>query len=262
MKYIKRFLNDILKYKSYMIVAAKAYLKSDVTGSHLSWLWWILDPLLFMLIYSFVSVIVFNRSQEYLVSFIFIGLACWNFYSHVLRISVTMISKYKGIISRVYVPKFVLIIIEMLIWGFKMMISYMLVFASMILYRIRPTHRILYAVPLFFALFIFTFSCSMILMHFGVFFQDLANVTNAVLRLIFYLSGVFYSIDRLGEPYRSFLMYFNPIALVMDGLRACMLFGEKPNFDVLLPWLGIGLILSVVGIVLVYKNENVYVKIS
>ena len=42
-------------------------------------------PLFFMLTYTFVSVAVFERTQEYLISFIFIGLTSWDFFQHVVR---------------------------------------------------------------------------------------------------------------------------------------------------------------------------------
>ena len=57
---MKKFINNIKKYKGYMLYATKATLKSEVAGSRLNWLWWILDPFLFMLVYTFVAEIVFR----------------------------------------------------------------------------------------------------------------------------------------------------------------------------------------------------------
>ena len=81
MNYLKRFISDSKKYREYAWEAAKAELKSEVAGSRLSWLWWVLDPMLFMMVYSFVFILVFGKKQDYLASFMFIGLSCWNFFS-------------------------------------------------------------------------------------------------------------------------------------------------------------------------------------
>ena len=70
---LNRLISDIKKYRKYTIYAAKSELKSEVANSHLSWMWWILDPLLFMVVYSFVAVIVFQKGEPYLPVFIFIG---------------------------------------------------------------------------------------------------------------------------------------------------------------------------------------------
>ena len=50
-------------------------------------------------------------------------------------------------------------------------------------------------------LMVVTFGISTILLHFGIFVEDLFNVTNIVLKLLFYLSGVFYSIGTRIEGF-------------------------------------------------------------
>ena len=51
---LKRFINDVKKYWNYTRYAAKSQLKTEVANSYLNWLWWILEPFCFMLIYAFV----------------------------------------------------------------------------------------------------------------------------------------------------------------------------------------------------------------
>ena len=51
---MRRFFHDMQRYRRYMFYSAKAQLKNEVAGSFLNRLWWILDPLLFMLVYTFV----------------------------------------------------------------------------------------------------------------------------------------------------------------------------------------------------------------
>ena len=52
---MKRFFKDLKKYKNYIVYATWAELKSEVIGSYLGWLWLILEPLCFMLIYTFLA---------------------------------------------------------------------------------------------------------------------------------------------------------------------------------------------------------------
>ena len=64
----------------------------------------------------------------------------------------------------------------------------------MVIYRVPVSFNILYdpdhADPV-----LFTFGCSTIVAHFGVFVQDLSNVINIVLRLLFYITGIFYNVE-------------------------------------------------------------------
>ena len=49
-----RFWNDLKKHNGYALYAAKAELKTEVASSYLNWIWWILEPLCFMMIYAVV----------------------------------------------------------------------------------------------------------------------------------------------------------------------------------------------------------------
>ncbi|MFP3153699.1 ABC transporter permease [Lachnospiraceae bacterium ZAX-1] len=258
---MKRFINDLKKYYKYAIYSAKSELKSEIANSHLSWLWWILDPLLFMLVYTFISVIVFDSKQEYFPVFVFIGLAAWTFFEKTVKQSVKLVTSNKAIVTKVYIPKHVLIFVKMYANGFKMLISFALVAVMMVAYRIPITYRILYMIPIFITLALFTFGAGTIMLHFGVFVEDLANVINVLLRLLFYVSGIFYSIQGRVKPYGTILLKINPIALILNGLRDCMIYSTDPDGIFLLVWFAVSVALSVIGLKIIYKYENSYVKV-
>lgn len=72
------------KYWKYAIYSSKAQLKSEIANSYLNWLWWILDPLCFMLIYVFMFGYVFKSKQQYFAIFVFIGITSGTFSTRVL----------------------------------------------------------------------------------------------------------------------------------------------------------------------------------
>lgn len=78
---MKRFWNDLKKHNGYGLYSAKAELKAEVAGSYLNWIWWILEPFCFMLIYTFIFGYVFNAKEAYFPVFIFIGITAWDFFS-------------------------------------------------------------------------------------------------------------------------------------------------------------------------------------
>ncbi len=148
------------------------------------------------------------------------------------------------------------------VFVFKMVIANLLTVVMMIIYQVPVTWRVLWVVPITMVLVVVTFGISTIVMHFGVFVEDLQNVITVVLQLVFYLSGIFYSVEkRVPEPYGGLLLKINPLALIITDLRRVMLYGQDPHWVVLLAWFCICLVLSVVGIKMVYKYENSYVKV-
>ena len=136
-----RFKNDLQKYWKYTQYAAKSQLKSEVASSYLNWLWWILDPLLFMLVYTFIALIVFKKSVEYFPVFVFIGLTCWNFFNKCVLGSVKVVKNNRQIVTKVYIPKFLLVVQKMLVNGFKMVISFGLVIIMMVIYQVPVTWK-------------------------------------------------------------------------------------------------------------------------
>ena len=250
------------KYWKYAIYSSKAQLTSEIANSYLNWLWWILDPICFMLIYVFMFGYVFKSSEQYFAVFVFIGITLWDFFNKSLIQSVKVIKNNKAIVSKVYIPKFILLIIKMCVNGFKMSISLLIIVAMLFVWRVPVTWNILYFIPILLTLFVIVFGFGCFLLHYGVFVEDLANVLNIVLRLLFYLTGVFWSImDRLPVPYNAYIGKGNPIAFLLTSMRECVLYGTAPNLKLLLAWFLIGLLISILGIRKIYKNENSYVKV-
>lgn len=259
---MKRFIKDIKKYYKYAAYSAKSELKAEVANSHLSWLWWILDPLLFMCVYYFISNVVFDNSEDYFAIFVFIGLNSWSFFEKTLKNSVKVVSQNREIVSKVYLPKYILVLVKMGVNGFKMAIAFLLVIIMMILYRVPVTANIVFIIPIFITLIVITFAASTIILHFGVFIEDLANVINILLKLVFYMSGIFYSIaNKVDGLAGELLLKLNPMALIMDDLRRVMIYGSGPHGLLILMWFVIGLVLAVLGISTIYKYENSYAKV-
>ncbi len=262
---LKRFTDDLKTHYKYAIYSARAQLKSEVAGSYLNWVWWVLQPFCMMIVYAIVFGVIFGAKEEYFTAFIFIGISVWDFFSRCTKQSVKMVKSNKAVVTKVYIPKFVLILAKMFVNGFKMFICFAIVVLLMIFYRVPITTNLIYAIPLLIDLFLFTFGVMCIFTHFGVFVEDLSNVVDIVLRFVFYLSGVMYNIShRIGKTYplyATILEKCNPVAYIMASMRECVLYGETPGRKLILLWGAISLVLCMLGVRIIYKNENSYAKL-
>lgn len=262
---MKKFISDVKKFKNYSLYNVKAELKSEVAGSFLSWIWWILDPLLYMCVYTFVADFVFGAKMPYFPIFVFIGLNCWQLFNKTVRNSVKLVSNKKSIVTKVYIPKYMFIFEKIGINGFKMLVSFALTFVFMAIWGVEISYRVLYFIPLAMMVAIVAFAFSAIIMHFGVFVEDLLNVVTVGLQLVFYMSGIFYSIeDRILEKHNligKVMIYGNPMALIMTDMRNVLLYQKDPHFLALGIWLAVCLLISVIGVKIIYRYENSYVKI-
>lgn len=258
----KRFCKDFKQYNNYTVYAAKSQLKSEVANSYLNWLWWVLDPVCFMVIYTFIFGYVFDGNELYFPVFIFIGLSMWDFFNRCTKASVKMVRNHKGVVSKVYLPKFILVLIDMIVNGFKMLISFGLVVGMMIFFRVPLHWTILWFIPILFVFLLFTFGCCMFLLHYGVYVEDLSNVINIAFRLVFYVTGIFYDVEkRLPAPFGEYITKVNPLAYMISSARNAVLYGQNVGWKALLMWFALSIVLVILGVRLVYKNENNYVKV-
>lgn len=259
---MKRFASDIKKYWGYMVYEARSQLKAEVANSYLNWIWWILEPFCLMMIYAFVFGFLFKHKEDNYNVFIFIALALWDNFNRCIRASVSIVRCNKSIVSKVYVPKFALIISNIMVNTFKMFICLLIVSAMLLYHGISVDWHVLLIVPIVADAVIFTFGCCCVLAHIGVFVDDMANIITILLRFMFYLTGVFYNINTsIPRPYSTILLSCNPIALFVDALRNCILNQMSPDWKLMGIWLIIGLLLSAFGVSNIYKHENTYVKV-
>lgn len=246
----------------YALYSARSELKAEVANSYLNWIWWVLDPICFMLIYTFIFGVVFNGREPFFPIFIFIGLSAWDFFNRDLINSVKLIQNNKSVVSKVYIPKFMLIISKMFVNGFKMLISFGIVVGMMIFWQVPISLNILYFIPIMMILWILTFGCMTHLVHFGVFVEDLYNVVNIGLRLLFYITGIFYSVQtRLPKPFGDIALKCNPLAFILDSMRKSLIYCQTPSRKLMLLWFAISCIIAALGVRKIYKNENSYVKV-
>lgn len=158
-----------------------------------------------MLIYVFMFGYVFKSISSTLQFSSLLVSLCGIFNKSLLQ-SVKVIKANKPIVSKVYIPKFILLFVKMGVNGFKMCISLLIILAMMLVFRVPVTWNVLYFIPILMTLIVIVFGFSCFLLHYGVFVEDLSNVLNIVLRFLFYLTGVFWNImDRLPAPYNDYI---------------------------------------------------------
>ena len=87
-------------------------------------------------------------------------------------------------------------------------------------------------------------------------------MVNILLKLVFYFSGIFYSVTaRISAPYGKIMATINPAAFFIEESRKVLLYGMNMSFGIYAIWLVIAIGLCAIGVRLIYKNENSYVKV-
>ena len=214
-----------------------------------------------MMVYVIVFGKIMGRSLENYSTFVFSSLLMYNFFSKTINYSVKLVRNNRDIITKVYVPKFILLISNMILNMFKLMFSLVVLVPMLIFFRVPIGIRVLYVIPAYATIILLSFGVGMILLHFGVYVDDLSYAVGILLNMLMFLSGIFYDVlSSLSEPLNTYIMCLNPVAMLITSMREALLYNRIANVPLLIGWTIISLILCFVGVHIVYKNENAYVK--
>lgn len=259
---VKKFGTDIAKYGKYMVYAAKTDLQAEVANSYLNRLWWLLEPFFNMLVYVIVFGNMMGASVENYATFIFSALLMWNFFNKTVNYSVKLVRSNKDIISKVYVPKFVLLLSNMVLNLFKMLFSLIVLVAMLIVFHVHIGANIIWVIPSYIMMIMLAFGVGMIFLHFGVYVDDLSYAVGILMNMLMFLSGIFYEVmTTLPSPLNMIMMCVNPVAVFIDTMRNALLYNTVTNLPLLAMWTAFSFVLCCIGVHIVYKNENAYVKV-
>lgn len=259
---MKRFFTDFKNYFHYAVYSAKASLQAEVAGSYLNWLWWVFNPLCLMVIYSIVFGTIFDAKEKYFSVFIFIGLTLWDYFNRTITSSIKVVKANKAIVTKVFLPKFILSVQLIFINFVKMLFSIGIIIIMMIFYRVPITWNVLWIFPLLVVYTIFIFACSTIMLHYGVFIEDLNNIVRIILRFVYYLTGIFFSVEkRIPVPYNYYVVRLNPLSYFITSARKVLIYQQPLYWKWLIAWLVVSVLLAIFGVYKIYKYENSYAKV-
>ncbi len=260
---MKDLIKNCKKYWNFCCYSAYCHLCSDISNLRFGWLWWVAEPLLFMGVYTVLFTFVFNRDMSYLMAYISAGLMMWNFFQRSITSSVTLVKHYSGLLHRVYMPKYVLIFSTMLYNAFKMFINFMIVLVFMVYYRVPVSFTALQFFPVLLTFLLFTFGCCVWLLHLGVYLPDTKKIVAVLMKVLFYLSGVFFSLDsRIKGNLGGFLLRVNPVGRLLHEARNALLYNISVSVRPIVLVFVFSVILSLSGIFVVTRYEQHYIKVS
>lgn len=259
---IARFICELKIYRSYLLYYAKCLEKAKVSNTVMGYLWWVIDPLLHMFIYTMLSRIVFHVRHDYYPVFFFSAMLCWRYFSTVLMQSASIFEYSLYLCRDNYVPKFIFPLSVCITTLNPFLVSLLLLLGLMFLSGLVPSYTIVTVLPFLIILFFFfTFACSLIIAHIGIFFLDFAVILPHLLMVGMFGTPIFWERTQVDPKYYIFID-INPMTFFTESARLLFLQGQSFSFQQYIYVLGFTLILFVFGIMLVYRYDQDYNKIK
>jgi lipopolysaccharide transport system permease protein/teichoic acid transport system permease protein len=256
---MKKYLTELYKRKDLLLYLVTSGLKAQHKNSFLGYFWWLLDPLLNVVIYYFLVVVLFHRSGENYGVYLAIGLVVWKWLGSTVSLASRSIIAQSGIITQVYLPKaifpFGVALSELINFAFGLLI----IAAFIVFFRVLPGIELLWLPYIIVMQFIFLIAIALLLAFVCVFVRDIDTLVGHIMRIWFYGSPVIWSEDMMPERIH-WLLDLNPMTHFLNSFRDILMYHKSPDF-IVLAWIGFFSMLIIAAMIYIYKqNEHKIIK--
>tara|TARA_Y100000310_G_scaffold329150_1_gene398463 strand:- start:5295 stop:6095 length:801 start_codon:yes stop_codon:yes gene_type:complete len=256
----KSYLNKIWDYREFVKNDTLAKLKIRHKGTTLGYLWWLLDPLLFMGIYILIVQIIFKRGGPDYPLFVFLALLSWRWFSSTLNDSSNSIRIRERLIKEIYFPKIILPLSFVFANIINFSFGLILLFIVIIIFKVNFTIYFLFFPLIVLIQLLFTMGLSLIVAHLTVFFKDISNILRYSLQIWFFLSPGIYSSDLIPDKF-NLIYSLNPFYTLFNSYRDSIMYAQLPNLFALGIIFIVSLALIFIGAKIISKSEGNYAKI-
>lgn len=255
---MKTQLKTFYDYKDLLWEFVRRDIKLKYRNSILGILWSMLNPLLVMLVLTFIFSNLFKNSIPNFPVYCLSGRLVYDFFSQATNQSMNSITGKSSLIKKIYVPKYLYPLSRIISTFIIFLISLIPLVIIMLIMKVKVSIMILFIVyPLICLLFV-SLGIGLLLATINVFFRDMQHLYSVVLLLIMYASAIFYSPQIINAKYVG-ILNINPIYPIINVFRDCVLYGTMTTK---MSWILSGIyavIAMIIGLVAFYKNQDKFI---
>lgn len=205
-------------------------LKVKYRRSFLGYLWSLLNPLMMMIIMTIVFSTAFKVDMEYFPLYVISGNVLYTFFVDSTNYAMHSITGNGALIKKVYVPKFIFPLSNVLSSFVTLGFSLAAVLVVLVVMKV-PFHwqMLLFPIPLFFE-FIFCVGMGLILAALSVYFRDVNHLYGVVTLAWMYATPIFYPIEAVPQNVAMFIK-LNPLYHYIQFFRLLIMDGYIPDIN-------------------------------
>lgn len=259
---LKTFFLPFLTYKFLLSQLVLREIKSRYKQSILGYAWVLLNPLVQLLVYSFVFSIIFRfptNDVPYSV-FLFVGLLPWIYLQTSLSTAALSLVDNSDLLRKVYFPREVLIYSVIISKSIDFMFACLVLIAFMAFYQIVPAQTSVFILPIFLIQVVLMTGLGLILSTFNLFYRDIQYLISLLLMLWMYLTPVVYPLSLVPKDL-IFLYKLNPMVGIIEGYRSA-LFNYPLDTGAIVWSLLVSVVVFFSGFLIFKRSEKIFSDIA
>ena len=206
--------------------------KNDVTlryrGSLFGFAWTLLNPIIFMLIYTLVFSVYLKSPIRAFPLYLLAGMIPWIWMSTAIAQAVTSILDGRTYVGKTMMPTEILVMVPTLSNGVNFLITIVLLFPVSFAFGVTITWALLFLPLLILIELIMTLGFSFLVATVNVFYRDMQQIVAYALLAVFFLTPIFYA-RFVVPPSLEFLVRWSPVAALVASYQNCFYYGAPPS---------------------------------
>lgn len=251
---------EIFQYREMIFSLVKRDLRGRYKGSVLGFLWTFINPLLQLLVYTMVFSVIMRSGIEDYYMFLFVALVPWIFFSTSLTGGSSCIIAQQDMVKKIYFPREVLPIAHVTSQFINMLLSFIVIFAVLIIGRYPLRFRTLLCLPVVMVVeYILAMGITMVVAAITVYLRDVEYILGIFTMAWQFLTPVMYSVDMVPERLQN-IFYLNPMTPIIVAYRKILYEGEVPQLSTLVSGTVMGIIILGIGWMLFHHLQKHFVE--
>jgi lipopolysaccharide transport system permease protein len=214
-------LRALVGYRNLIWELTKRNLTIRYRRSVFGFLWAVLNPLLYALVFTFVFSTLLKSPIDRFALFVVVGILVWNAFSSAVLESMSVIVGSASLVTRLRFPHEVLPISTVLASMINFIFALPSIFIVMVVTHSPLAPQIVLFPWVLFLLFCFSLGVSFLSATANVFFRDTRNFLDVLITLWFFLTPIVYNLDAVfvSPGGQRFVYWLNPMASVLTLFR-------------------------------------------
>ena len=207
-------------------LTARMALRADASQLWLGYLWWILEPLLFVAVFYLVFGVLLQAPKADFLSFLIVGKLPFQWFSGGVNSSANSITGAQHLIAQTPVSKSLLVLSRVQQVSYKQAAVFLLLVVYVVADGAYPSSAWLFLPLVIMAQYALVASCALLGAVLVCYAQDFAKLIQFATIALMFGSGIFWDIRTLSEDMQWWVYTFNPLAFILDAYRQILLYGQ------------------------------------
>lgn len=243
----------LLQFLELVWVKARFNLKSEASQNYLRYLWWIIDPILYMGVFYLVFGLLLNRGGGGdFVAYLLTGLVPFQWFAKTVQQSSNAIFAGRGLMNQVHISPLFFPLVAIVQNAGKQMPVFLLLVVFLLFYGLPPSWHWLGLVPIILLQMMLMAVIGCFLALLVPFIRDLSNLIPTGIQFMLFCSGVFYSADTIPEQWQT-LFFANPMANLLYQYRQVLMENQWPDW-MGMSWVLLGCIVGGLALLWFYRR--------